>query len=230
MYFEHTDQIWKLQPGLSALTVVVAGVRQMQRNEEHRREWLARTEQRLASGPESSMPEIAAWRDTFGKMGLKPTQYRCASEALLRRYRKEQSLPSLHPLIDLLNVVSMAYALPIAVFDCAKIGDGIVVRPASGNEIYETFQGEKEHPVPNEIIFADQAGNAHSRRWTHRQSARSAVNDTTTTALIVAEALHAQSHGDIAALERELTPQLQEAGLSMLHVMKIDAERRRLEF
>ena len=230
MYFEHTDHVWKLHPGLNALTIVVAGVRDMRRREERTREWLARTEQRLASGPESAMPEIAAWRDAFGKMGLKPTQYRCASEALLRRYRKEKSLPALHPLVDLLNVVSMVYAIPIALFDCARIGAGISVRPASGSEIYETFQGENENPVQNEIIFSDEAGNAHSRRWTHRQSARSAVNGETADALIVAEALHAQARGDIASLERELTPQLQEAGLTTVHVMKIDAERRRLEF
>jgi DNA/RNA-binding domain of Phe-tRNA-synthetase-like protein len=139
-------------------------------------------------------------------------------------------LPTLHPLVDLLNVVSMAYAIPIAVFDCARIGAGISVRPASGSEVYETFQGENENPVQNEIIFSDEAGNAHSRRWTNRQSARSAVNGETTDALIVAEALHAQARGDIASLERELTPQLQEAGLTTVHVMKIDLERRRLEF
>jgi DNA/RNA-binding domain of Phe-tRNA-synthetase-like protein len=36
-------------------------------------------------------------------MGLKPTQYRCAPEALLRRLRKEGTLPPLHPLVDLCN-------------------------------------------------------------------------------------------------------------------------------
>ena len=50
-------------------------------------------------------------------MGLKPTQYRCASESLLRRFRKEGSLPRLHPLVDLCNAVSMAYAIPVAVLD-----------------------------------------------------------------------------------------------------------------
>jgi DNA/RNA-binding domain of Phe-tRNA-synthetase-like protein len=230
MHFEHTNDVWTSHPGLNALALVVTGVRQMRRLEDHSGQWLARAERRISSGPESAMPEIAAWRDAFGKMGLKPTQYRCASEALIRRYRKEKSLPALHPLVDLLNVVSMAYAIPIAVFDSTRIGTGIAVRPATGGEIYETFQGEKESPERGEIIFADEAGNAHSRRWTHRQSARSAVNGDTATALIVAEALHPGARSDIASLERELTPQLREAGLTTVHVMKIDTERRRLEF
>jgi len=230
MYFEHSDQVWQLHPGLNALTVVLGGVREMRGGEDLAREWLARTEQRLASGPESAMPEVAAWRDAFGKMGLKPTQYRCASEALLRRYRKEKTLPALHPLVDLLNAVSMAYAIPIAAFDCARIASGISVRPANGSEVYETFQGERENPSANEIIFSDEAGNAHSRRWTHRQSARSAIRAETANALIVAEALHDQARAHIASLERELLPQLRDAGLTTLHVMKMDTERRRLEF
>jgi len=38
-------------------------------------------------------------------MGMKPTQYRCASEALLRRYRRDRVLPRVHPLVDLCNAV-----------------------------------------------------------------------------------------------------------------------------
>src|SRR5207237_5536508 len=51
-----------------------------------------------AAGTESELPEIQAWRRTFSALGLKPTQYRCASESLLRRFRKEGSLPAIHPL------------------------------------------------------------------------------------------------------------------------------------
>jgi hypothetical protein len=71
---------------------------------------------RLQAGAESELPAIQAWRRAFARMGLKPTQYRCASEALLRRLRKEGTLPPLHPLVDLCNAVSVAYAVPVAVF------------------------------------------------------------------------------------------------------------------
>lgn len=230
MHFEHANEVWTAHPGLNALALVVTDVRQMRRLDDPTGQWLARVERRISSGPESAMPEIAAWRAAFGKMGLKPTQYRCASEALIRRYRKEKSLPALHPLVDHLNCLSMAYAIPIAVFDSTLISTGITVRPATGGEIYETFQGGQESPEPGEIIFADEEGHAHSRRWTHRQSARSGVNGDTATALIVAEALHPGARSDIASLQRELISQLLEAGLTTVRVMKIDTERRRLEF
>jgi hypothetical protein len=78
------------------------------------RPFLERATARLAERPESEFPEIAAWRRAFSQMGLKPTQYRCASEALLRRFRKVGSLPWIHPLVDVCNAVSLAYAIPIA--------------------------------------------------------------------------------------------------------------------
>lgn len=159
---------------------------------------------RLSASLEGDFPEIQAWRRAFAKMGLKPTQYRCASEALLRRFRKEGDLPRLHPLIDLCNAVSLAYAVPIAVFDAARIGGELEVRPATGTEIYETFSGEIENPEPGEIIFADRSGRAHARRWTNRQSGYSAVHSKTIAAYIVAEALHPTAAQDLANLMAEL--------------------------
>ena len=141
-------------------------------------------------------------------MGLKPTQYRCASESLLRRYRKEGSLPALHPLIDLCNAASLAFAIPVAVFDTARIAGAMTVRPAEGDETYETFGGEIENPEPGEVIFADEVGRAHARRWCNRQSGWSAVRSDTARALVVAEALHETADADIAALMSSLTEAL----------------------
>jgi DNA/RNA-binding domain of Phe-tRNA-synthetase-like protein len=163
---------------------------------------------RLATGSEAELPEIQAWRRAFARMGLKPTQYRCAAEALLRRYRKEQVLPRINPLIDLCNAVSLAYAVPVAVFDVAKLSGGLEVRHARGDESYLTFAGETETPDPHEVIFADTAGRAHARRWTNRQSGHSAVRETTTDALVVAEALHDSAHADVAALVDVLADEL----------------------
>jgi len=159
---------------------------------------------RLAASSEGEFPEILAWRRAFAKMGCKPTQYRCASEALLRRFRKEGRLPRLHPLVDLCNAASIAYAIPIAVFDAARIEGTLEVRPATGEEIYETFSGTAESPEPGEIIFADDSGRAHARRWTNRQSGHSAVRSETVAAFIVAEALHARAVEDLSSLMAEL--------------------------
>ena len=141
-------------------------------------------------------------------MGLKPTQYRCAAESLLRRFRTQGSLPRLHPLVDLCNAVSLAFAVPVAVLDADQVAWPLEVRYASGDEDYLTFGGEVEHPAPGEVIFADQAGQAHARRWTNRQSGRSAVSPATSTVLIVAEALHEGAATTIAELIEALATEI----------------------
>ena len=151
------------------------------------------------------MPEVAAWRRVYSQMGLKPTKYRSASEALLRRFKREGDLPRLHPLVDLCNAISLAYALPVAVFDLERVEQFIEVRPASGVEQYLSFQEEIEHPEAGEIIFADAAGHAHARRWTFRQSRRSVVESGTKKVIIVSEGVHEAAGKDVPSLMDELS-------------------------
>ena len=170
--------------------------------------FLDRAKARLATMQEGEFPEIQAWRRAFSKLGLKPTQYRCASEALLRRLRQEGSLPSIHPMVDICNALSVAHAIPIAALDADRIGKNLEVRYASGDEHYLAFNGETENPEKGEIAFVDDTGRAHARRWTNRQSLHSAMRPETENVLIVCEALHETAGEDVARLIAELTAAL----------------------
>jgi DNA/RNA-binding domain of Phe-tRNA-synthetase-like protein len=187
----------------------------------------ARARTRLAGKAESELPEVQAWRRAFSQMGLKPTQYRSAAEALLRRFRKEDTLPALHPLVDLCNAVSLAYALPVAVIDLAQVADFIQVRPADGDETYLAFSGETERPEPGEIIFADAERQVHARRWTFRQSRRSTVSAATQRALIVSEGLHATAGADVSALLDTLEAELRAVGYTPSQRALLTAEAPR---
>jgi DNA/RNA-binding domain of Phe-tRNA-synthetase-like protein len=204
MHFQHSADIWRDFPALVPGALYAEGITGQVEVEARVDRFATVAKTRLADGPEGERPEIQAWRRAFTQMGLKPTQYRCASESLLRRFRKEGSLPRLHPLVDLCNAVSLAFAIPVAAFDAAAVAWPLEVRYAAGDEDYLTFGGDTEHPAPGEVIFADRAGRAHARRWTNRQSGLSAVRESTAAVLIVAEALHQEAASDV----RELTATL----------------------
>src|SRR5688500_9005696 len=135
MQFSHSPEIWNAYPELAAGALLARSLPRIAAAPDLSR-FLATAESRLGNGSESELKEIQAWRRVFSRMGLKPTQYRCASEALLRRFRKEGSLPQLHPLIDLCNAVSLAFAIPVAVFDVSEIAGHIHVRYAAGDECF----------------------------------------------------------------------------------------------
>lgn len=198
--FSHHPRIRQEFPTLTAGVLLVDHVSELPRADQAINELQAIASARLATHTESDLVEIQAWRRAFAQMGLKPTQYRCASEALLRRFRKQGDLPRLHPLVDLCNAASIAYAIPVAVLDRDTITDNLLVRHARGDEDYLSFGADHENPAPEEVIFADGAGQAHARRWTNRQSARSAARPDTQAALIVVEALHHNGQTDASHL------------------------------
>jgi DNA/RNA-binding domain of Phe-tRNA-synthetase-like protein len=131
MFFEHSPAIWAAFPTLVPGLLLVEGVRPDATVAGQLPPLFDRARARLAGVAESDLPEIQAWRRAFSQMDLKPTQYRSAAEALLRRFRKEDRLPTLHPLVDLCNAVSLAYALPVAVIDLDQVEGYIQVRHGS---------------------------------------------------------------------------------------------------
>ncbi|MEV1147309.1 phenylalanine--tRNA ligase beta subunit-related protein [Micromonospora sp. NPDC049799] len=200
MYLQHSPRMWAEHPHLVAGVLYADGVDGKPRTALPLGDLHDTARDRLATGTEATFPEIQAWRRAFTRTGLAPTRYRCAAESLLRRLRTVGSLPEVHPLVDLGNALSVASAIPVAIIDAARIGGGLDVRHARGDERYLTFGGVQEHPDPDEVIFADDHGRAHARRWTNRQSGWSAVRDDTTRILVVVEALHPGADRDVPAL------------------------------
>jgi DNA/RNA-binding domain of Phe-tRNA-synthetase-like protein len=165
------------------------------------------TLQRIGGTPLSQIPSLSAWRAVFRSFGVDPTQYRSAAEALLRRLTKKGDIPCINLLVDLGNLVSIRYALPVAVFDTGILNGAVTVHFADGSERYTTLgQDELEHPEPGEVVFSDDTKLVIARRWCWRQSDQSAAQQETTEALITVEAHHTQAKEDVdAALDDLLT-------------------------
>ncbi|MCH0559314.1 hypothetical protein [Streptomyces sp. MUM 16J] len=85
MRFRHTDAIWSDYPELIAGALHTTGDTFTDDIGPCTAEYPARAEAWLADPSEGQFPEVLAWRRAFARMGLRPTQYRCASESLLRR-------------------------------------------------------------------------------------------------------------------------------------------------
>ncbi|MBE2271466.1 MAG: hypothetical protein IAE80_24750 [Anaerolinea sp.] len=162
--------------------------------------------QRIGSTPLSQIESLAAWRSVFRSFGVDPTQIRSACEALLRRLTKQGDIPSINTLVDLGNLVSIRYAVPVAILDTRAAANTITVRLADGSERFTNLgQTEVDHPESDEVIFADDSGLVFARRWCWRQSDESAARNDTTDAIVTVEAHHASAAQDVAAAVRDLT-------------------------
>jgi DNA/RNA-binding domain of Phe-tRNA-synthetase-like protein len=153
----------------------------------------------------AELPSIVAWRRAFARFGAKPTQHRNAAEALLRRLAKHGDIPTISTLVDMGNLVSIRYTIPVAVFDLANVAGSITVRFATGAELFTDLgSAGSVSPDPGEVIFVDSNNVVCARRWCWRQSAQSATSMTTVDALVVIEGHHDTATGDVEAALADL--------------------------
>jgi DNA/RNA-binding domain of Phe-tRNA-synthetase-like protein len=163
------------------------------------------TLQRIGDTPLSQIESLAAWRRAFTNFGVDPTQYRSAAEALLRRLTKKGDIPSINTLVDIGNLVSIRYGLPVAVCDTRDVQGTITVRYADGSERFTELGAEAPvNPEVGEVIFADDTGMVMARRWCWRQSAESAAREDTTAIIVTIEAQHPKSKGRVEEAQGEL--------------------------
>ena len=114
-----------------------------------------RTRYRDASEIASS-PPITALRKLFRAAGCDPTRYRPSSEALLRRLVKGAELPSIHPLVDINNCLSVELGVPCCVMREGSFGSHLVFRTGLAGESYESLRGPFN--LENKPLLVDEVG------------------------------------------------------------------------
>jgi len=186
---------------------------------------------RIGQTPLSELEPLAAWRSAFRAFGVNPTKYRSAVEALLRRLTKKGDIPSINALVDISNLVSIRYELPVAIFDVRSIQGPVTVHFAEGTERYKALgEDEIEYPEPGEVIFSDETGLVIARRWCWRQSAESAARLDTQQAIITIEAQHPGGQEDVEAGINDLLVYLRQYADGDLITGIIGSQRSRISF
>lgn len=115
-------------------------------------------------------PDILPYREAFRALDINPNKYLCSIESLFTRIAKGKDMPHISPVVDLENVVSLKYTLPMGAHDLGGSSEDICIRLALPRDTFLPFGGEaKETPDSGEVVYA--VGNqVRTRRWTCRQS------------------------------------------------------------
>ena len=199
--FQYDARIIENYPSLVAGLIVARDLSNPPSPPDLRKAYLAEqaaVKARIGNTPLSELPSLSAWRRAFSAFGVSPTRYRSAAEALLRRLTKKGDIPCINTLVDIGNLVSIRYGLPVAVMDTQQIALPISVHYSDGSEAYtELSSAEVMNPAPGEVIFSDTAQMVVARRWCWRQSFTSAAKETTVDVVIAIEAHHDDARLDI---------------------------------
>jgi DNA/RNA-binding domain of Phe-tRNA-synthetase-like protein len=176
LYYSISNEVFSKFPGYVRGVVIAYEVRNGDSPPElvaMLREAEASLRQQTSLEQISSHPSIAAWREAFRTLGVKPSEFRSSIEALGRRALRDQELPSINTLVDIGNILSLRHMIPAGGHAIDVLTQDIALRPATGQEIFvpfgETSDETPEHPNPGEIVFVE-GNTVLTRRWVWRQS------------------------------------------------------------
>lgn len=92
----------------------------------------------------SEIPGLRDARDLYKSFGMEPSRHRPSSEALLRRVLKGKGLYRISNAVDVCNLASLSFLLPIGMYDLDRIEGDAVMRVGREGEGYP---GIRKGPV-----------------------------------------------------------------------------------
>ena len=154
--------------------------------------------ERMADKTLLDLPELKAWRETYKSFGAKKGR-RVSIEAMAKRVNKGDELPSISPLVDLYNAVSLRYIFPCGGEDLAYVKGDVELGFANGNESFYRIGGEEnEPPVQGEVVYKDNEG-CLCRCWNWREADRTKLTENTKDAVLVIETLDPNRNKEFVA-------------------------------
>lgn len=154
----------------------------------------------------SSIPGVAAWRAAYKGFGIKKTSYRSSVERLIKRVQAGEALPSINPLVDIYNAVSLTHGFCLGADDLDRTAGDLAFRFSRPGDSFLDMgaapgDDPNDPPKEGEVVYAD-ANHVLCRRWNWRQDARSAVTPDSRRVLITVQA---NGWGDLGAAVDDLT-------------------------
>jgi DNA/RNA-binding domain of Phe-tRNA-synthetase-like protein len=125
--------------------------------------------------------ETLSVRSMYKRLGIDPTKTRPSNEALLRRVRKDQPLPRVNSLVDVINWCSVEFQLPYGLYDRRRIVGPVTLRIGRDGEEYSGIRKDTVH-VGGRMALVDDLGPFGNPT---SDSARTMVTTATRDALVV---------------------------------------------
>jgi DNA/RNA-binding domain of Phe-tRNA-synthetase-like protein len=116
---------------------------------------------RLASTHAGQQPSaiegLAPARRLYRAFGIDPTSTRPSSEALLRRVLQGKPFPSVNSAVEICNLCSISFLLPIGLYDSANIEGDVTLRQGGPGESYPGIRKDSVN-VAGRPVLADRSG------------------------------------------------------------------------
>jgi DNA/RNA-binding domain of Phe-tRNA-synthetase-like protein len=169
-------------------------------------------EERYKSQSIRSSPPFLFYREAFQQLGMNPNKFMSSIEAMTTRIAKGKLFPSINPVVDLANAVSLKYGLPMGAHDIDRAGSDVAVRFSRQGDVFVPFgETEPEFLEDGELIYSV-GEKVKTRRWIWRQSEQGKVTEKSRNVFFPIDGFTGKNDGDVLKARDEL------AGLIEAHL------------
>lgn len=114
--------------------------------------------------------ELRPYNEAMDELGVNHVKYPCSIASILSRILKKREFPSMGPVIDLGNYISISYMVPVGVHDIDTLNEDLSVRLTNAEDCNNPDnQFEEDTLKEGEPVYV--SGNSvRTRRWLWRQT------------------------------------------------------------
>ena len=132
-------------------------------------------------------PHLAMYQEIHRSFGSNPNKFPPSIQGLTKRILKGGQLPSINPIVDIYNVLSLRYLVCAGAEDTDKCTGDIRLDFADGSESFRLLGEEHDDPpVEGELVYKDDAG-VICRKLNWREGDRTKIEETTRNCVVVFE-------------------------------------------
>lgn len=232
MKFIVEEKVFSVLPSVCFGVVVARGIDNSAtdlRPAELLRQSIGTVEEKFAAAKAKESAEIAPYRDAFIKLGMNPNKFLSSIEAMASRIEKKKGFPSINPVVDLGNALSLKYLLPMGAHDIDAASGDIQVRFSRKGDLFTPFgETQAEELDDGELIYS--AGDrVKTRRWIWRQSEEGKVTESSRNIFFPIDGFVDNNRDLVLAARDELAAQIRQIfGASVMTGM-VDKENRLLD-
>lgn len=149
------------------------------------------------------------WEDAFQKLNLSK-EILPSHIALLERVKKNGTLPSILPLVDITNSFSLRYGVPIGTHSLDHLSEDIVIRPSTENDKFIGMNKTESESVEAGMLSYTSGQNILTKNLVWRQGDLSKITADTQNVVIPIDTFDAVSETELLDLLKTLKTVLAE--------------------
>jgi DNA/RNA-binding domain of Phe-tRNA-synthetase-like protein len=136
-------------------------------------------QQELRPGFIDRDPVLLGFRELHDAVKRSNKRFVSSAEALVGLFQRKGVIPTINPLVDIYNMLSLETRLSLGAHDLAQVHGGIALRLTGGAERFVPLGASAPEPIqPGEYCYVDDSGEVLCR-LEHRQCERTKVTPET---------------------------------------------------